>query len=328
MDLVRRGRPLVVWAVSDGRAGIEGQVVGLAQALARLTPVDLETKRIAWRGPLGRLPGWLKPSRALLTPDSGISPPWPDVWIAAGRATLPLSRRVRQWSGGRTFVVQTQDPRTPLDDYDLVIPPRHDQLEGPNVFPIVGSPHRVTAERMRMEADRFAARISALPPPRVAVLIGGASKAHRLSSDAAAELGRRIAEAVLAQGGSLLLTFSRRTPEDAKAALNDALARVPAWIWDGQGENPYFGFLGAADAILVTADSVNMAVEAAASGRPVHILPMEGGSPKFERFHASLQAAGAARPFDGVLESWSYTPLAETDRAAAEILRRLEARRA
>jgi mitochondrial fission protein ELM1 len=44
------------------------------------------------------------------------------------------------WSGGKTFVVQTQDPRAPLDRFDLVIPPQHDGLTGPNVFPILAPP--------------------------------------------------------------------------------------------------------------------------------------------------------------------------------------------
>lgn len=326
MDLVRDGRPIVVWAVSDGRAGIEGQVVGLAQALARLAPVDLHTKRIAWKGMLGRLPNWLKPFPALLSPESGVAPPWPDIWIAAGRATLPLSRRMRRWSRGKTFVVQTQDPRTPLGDYDLIIPPQHDQLAGANVLPIVGSPHRVTPGRLQAESERFSERLAGLPSPKIAVLVGGSSKAHRLTATTAARLGGEIAGAVRAAGGSVLLTFSRRTPEDARQAMVGALGDLPGWIWDGQGDNPYFAFLGAADAILVTEDSVNMAVEAAATGKPVHILAMEGGAPKFDRFHASLRGSGAARPFSGHLEQWTYAPLAETDRAAAEILKRYRER--
>jgi hypothetical protein len=45
------------------------------------------------------------------------------------------------------------------------------------------------------------------------------------------------------------------------------------------------------------------------------------------RFHEALVSAGITRPFAGTLENWDYTPLAETRRAAAEIRRRLLARR-
>ena len=69
-----------------------------------------------------------------------------------------------------------------------------------------------------------------------------------------------------------------------------------------------------------------MAAEAATTGKPVHILALDGGSPKFDAFHAALQARGAARPFAGAVDSWTYAPLDETTRAAHEVLARLAAR--
>ncbi|MFY7853228.1 MAG: ELM1/GtrOC1 family putative glycosyltransferase [Brevundimonas sp.] len=68
-----------------------------------------------------------------------------------------------------------------------------------------------------------------------------------------------------------------------------------------------------------------MAAEAASTGKPVHVLPMVALKPagKFARLHADLRDRGAARPFDGRLEAWSYEPLAETERVARVILARL-----
>jgi len=83
------------------------------------------------------------------------------------------------------------------------------------------------------------------------------------------------------------------------------------------------GRLGLADALVVTGDSVTMISEAAATGKPVHVVELPGGTAKFSRFHAGMGAAGITRPFDGRLESWDYPPLEETARAAAEIRRRL-----
>lgn len=323
------GRPLTVWAVSDGRAGIENQALGLAEALARLTPAEIVVKRIAWKGWAGRLPWWavLAPLRRL-APGGAIAPPWPDVWIGCGRAALPLSMRVRRWSKGRTFVVQVQDPRTPLKPYDLVIPPRHDRLEGANVFPITGSPHRVTPEKIAAEYEPFRGEIDRLPGPRVAVLVGGKSKTFDLSAKAAAKMAAGIRQAVERSGGSLMLTFSRRTPPPAKAAMKAALEGTGGIFWDGEGPNPYFALLAGADFILVTEDSTNMAAEAASTGKPVYVLAMEGRPGKFASFHQELRAHGAARPFEGTLEHWTYEPLAETERAAREVLQRVSSRTA
>jgi len=319
---------LTIWAVSDGRVGIEAQVLGLAEAVARRRPARLVVKRLAWRSGLARLLAPLVPCpRLLLAADSPIAAPWPDLWIGAGRASLPFSRRMRRWSGGHTFVVQTQDPRGGLADFDLVVPPAHDGLSGPNVFPIVGAPNRMDARAFGAELARFAARIDPLPRPRVALIVGGKSNAHDLPAQMARDMAAQVADAVAQAGGSLLVSFTRRTPQPARRALGEGLAGVPGWIWDGKGDNPYVAFLAAADAILVTEDSTNLATDAATTGKPIQVLPMAGGGRKFERFHADLQARGIARPFAGAFPDWSYPPLDETNRAAAELLRRFDARR-
>ena len=323
-------RPLNIQVVSDGRAGIENQALGLAEAVARLTSADIAVGRVRWRLPFDRWPSALK-TPAMLASDS-FDPrtltEWPDLWIATGRATLPLSARVRGWSGGKTFVVQTQDPRWRNGAYDLIVAPAHDELDGDNVFEIIGSPHRITPQRLAAAAPAYAARIDRLPHPRVVALIGGRSKAFDLTPDHAEELAHRIADAVTTAGGSLLLTFSRRTPDAARAVMTARLSGLPGWIWDGTGDNPLFAMLHAADHVLVTQDSANMAAEAASTGKPVHILPMVPlkSADKFQRLHDSLAAHGAARPFDGTLTGWTYPPLAETDRAARAVLEAMATR--
>jgi hypothetical protein len=315
--------PLTIWAVSDGRTGIEAQALGLAEAVARLRPAEIVVKRIGWTRGLGRLPTRLNPGRlSLLKPGSGIAPPWPDIWIAAGRATLPLSRRMK----GKSFVVQTQDPKGPLEGFDLVVPPVHDNLTGPNVFPITGAPNRLTPERMAEDLARWQDRIKALPRPRVALIVGGKSKAFDLPQAQALAMAREVAAAVEAAGGSLMVSFTRRTPEPARRVMAEALSRLPGIVWDDTGDNPYFAFLAAADAVLVTEDSTNLATDAAATGKPVYVLALPGGTDKFTRFHADLRARGVARPFTGMIERWAYPPLSETGRAAAEVLRRYDAR--
>ncbi|MBX3480486.1 MAG: mitochondrial fission ELM1 family protein [Caulobacter sp.] len=320
-------RPITIWAVSDGRAGIQAQAEGLADAVARQRNAVVVIKRIAWTGQIGRLPWWLNLfPRRWLAEGSDFKPPWPDLMIAAGRATLPLSIRMRRWTGGGTFVVQIQDPRTPLHFFDLVAPPNHDRVKGDNVVSIIGSPHRVTPARLEGDYALFADRIDPLPHPRVAVLVGGKSKAFDLTQDRAAAIANDLQAALEEAGGSLLMTFSRRTPQAARDLLRARLGHLPGIIWDGEGPNPYFAFLQGADHIAVTEDSANMAAEAASTGKPVHILKLVGQSLKFRLFHEELQASGATRPFDGHFNAWRYEPLRETDRLAAEVLARMDAR--
>jgi len=326
VDLTAEAAPLRLRVVTDGRAGIENQALGLAEAISRLVPATIEVVRVAWKTPFDPLPARWK-TAAMLAQGHGALTPGCDIWIGCGRASLPLALAVRHQSPA-PFVVQIQDPRLPAQHFDLVIAPAHDRLEGDNVFEILGAPHRVTLARLAEATPAFADRLGALPRPRVAAMIGGRSKAFDLTPAHAAELGREIAAAVGLAGGSLLLTFSRRTPPEAQAAMRAALVGTPGWIWDGEGDNPLFAFLEAADHILVTEDSANMATEAASTGKPVHLLPMvpRRPSPKFARLREALQESGAARPFDPALPEWRYTPLDETRRAAVAALEAYRAR--
>lgn len=311
-------RELTCWVLSEGKPGMERQCLGLAEAVG----LPFEVKRVRPAGLWAAMPAWARPDPrwTLGRGSSRIAPPWPDLLIACGRQSIPFSRAMKYWSRGRTFVVQTQHPRVALDLFDLVVPPRHDQLTGVNVFPIIGAPHPVTPERIARARREFAALFGPLLAPRVGVLIGGASKVHELTAAKAQEIGAQLA-ALSADRISLMVTLSRRTGPRNAALIREALAGTNAYVWDGSGPNPYEAILGWADALIVTSDSVNMAVEAAATGKPVHVLPLEGGSRKFTRFHQDLEVLGITRPFRGRIEFWSYEPLLETPRVAAEIRR-------
>jgi mitochondrial fission protein ELM1 len=315
--------PLNVWTVTDGRAGIEAQALGLAEAIARRTPVMLTSKRIRLRAPWTWLPAGFIPAprQALTIGSDAIEPPWPDVLIGCGRASIPFAMGVRDWSNGRTFVVQLQDPRVNPREFDVVVPPLHDGLEGQNVLPIVGACNRITQERLDFAVSEYRPmNLSELAGPRIAVLIGGKSKRQNIPPARAREISDSLVAVQRETGGALMATLSRRTSPAAQHQFRTWLAPHCAVFFDGEGANPYPAILGVADHVFVTADSVNMATEAAATGKPVHILAVDGPAGKLEGFHASLARRGCARPFKGRLETWSYPPLLETDRVAAAVL--------
>ena len=313
------------WVISDGRIGMENQALGLAEAVG--LPITLKRvepqKRWAWL-PASAWPalahGLKDPLDAVGTPGDEIEPPWPDLLIGTGRYSIFYSLAVRRLSEGRTFTVQTQDPRVHCRFFDLVVPPAHDLYTGPNVVPILGAPHRVTGSKLKTEAERISPNIAHLPRPLAAVLIGGKSKAYRLPEARMEQICEDLTALCAQHNVGLMVTASRRTGEKNQEILNQRLSELPAVFWDGTGLNPYFGYLGLADHILVTGDSTNMVTEAAATGKPVHILELPGGNSKFRRFHRDMEEYGATRKFDGKLETWRYRPLDETGRIA-EIIR-------
>lgn len=320
--------PLTIWTVTDGRAGIENQAVGLAEAIARRVPARIVKKRVQLRTPFSWLPSGFVPMarQAVAINSDPIAPPWPDIWIGCGRASIPLSMGVRQWSNKAAFVVQLQDPRVNPREFDVVVPPVHDGLEGGNVLPIVGSCHRVTPEVLGEALDDYPQPLEDLAGPRFAILIGGKSKRQDISAKRAREIADSLALVQRETGGSLMATLSRRTGDAARMQFRTRLAPHCVVYYEGDGLNPYSAMLSVADHIFVTADSVNMATEAAATGKPVHILEVDGSAGKLERFHKSLIRRGCARTFHGRLETWTYPPLLETDRVAAAVLTAWQAR--
>jgi mitochondrial fission protein ELM1 len=303
------------WIMTEGIPGMENQCLGLAERLGVPTRIFRLLVRAPWR--------WAAPHRLgspfrHLVPGADIPvPPWPRLLIGCGRQSIPFSRAIKRASARRTITVQCQHPRVDPRAFDLVIPPEHDGLTGANVFPILGSPNRITQERLASARGEFAPRFANLRAPRLAVLIGGASKTHRFGEKEAHALAETLRG--LTQTHGLMITASRRTGVNEQAILRTAMVGTDAYFWAGDGTNPYPGMLGWADAVLVTEDSVNMACEAGATGKPVHIYPLPGRGGKFAHFHESLMKRGVSRPFNGTIEHWGYVPLDETGRAANRI---------
>jgi uncharacterized protein len=225
---------------------------------------------------------------------------------------------IRRASGGRTLAAQIQDPQFGRGEFDMLFVPEHDRRRGPRIVLTSGAIHRVTPERLAAERRRFPA-LDALARPVLGVLIGGANRAYRLDVRRLGEIAEMIAAALRRTGGSAVVTPSRRTGEPGLAVLRERLAGLPGVIWDGNGANPYYAYLAIADALLVTADSVSMVSEAAATGKPVHIIGLDGGDAKFARFHEAMRKAGITRPFTGQIECWSYKPPDDTARAGAAL---------
>lgn len=310
------------WVLTDGKAGMESQCLGLAEALG-LSP---EIKRVVPRFPWSVLPPrlWLRPLAAPGAAGDRLAPPWPDLLIATGRQTVALALAIKRASPA-TVTVQIQNPTVDPARFDVVVAPAHDRLAGANVVSTLGALHRVTPERLAEAAGRFRARYAALPRPLVAVLIGGSNRQYRLTRRAAAQLADGLARMARDHGAGLVITPSRRTDAAALGLISARLSGLSVDLWDGTGDNPYFGMLALADAFVVTGDSVNMVSEACATGKPVYVFDLDGGSAKFARFHAAMRAFGATRPFSGTLERWTYPPLDDVARAAEAVRRRLAA---
>jgi uncharacterized protein len=307
------------WIITDGKTGMDVQARGVADALG----VAYEMKRVAPRGLFAALAPWgpVAPSEGFAQPGSPFAPPWPDLAIATGRASIPYLRALRRRAGPQTFTVVLQDPKTSASTADLIWVPAHDTRRGANVIATLTAPHSFSPVRLAALRATVPPDIAALPTPRIAVILGGKNGVYTFT-DADDDRLEASLISLGKLGASFMVTPSRRSHLRLVRAVERATADRPRILWNGTGDNPYPDFLAHADALIVTADSVNMCGEACATGKPVYVFTPSGGSAKFARFHAGLARAGAARPlperFDQLVP-WSYAPVDSAGLIAAEI---------
>lgn len=327
MEIVQsRETAPTIWAISDGLAGNAVQARALADATARLTGATVAERLAQPRKPFDRLPaalwaalgaregGW--PFTGLADGGAALARPWPDLAIGAGRRAAPALAALKRLGG--VPVVQIMNPGMRRGAFDLIVSPRHDRLSGPGVVETLGGLNGLDDAALAAAAERWRPRLRHIPEPRVAVLVGGPSRSADFSPRGLQRLTDGLVRLAI-DGAGLMVTPSRRTPRAAVDRLADALTGVGGWVWSGVGDNPYPGILALADAVVATADSVNMCSEAAAAGKPLYVAGMGRLDAKIARFHADLAAYGAARPFDGDLDTWRYPPLREAARIAEQI---------
>lgn len=234
---------------------------------------------------------------------------WKTVIIAAGSATAPCAvLRKKQLCGAK--LVQVLHPRCSLHHFDAVVTLAHDFPDGsqipPNCITSAGSLHDLDAERLARHATRNpVSELADADRPHVALLLGGprgfVSRLMHWRDKDATELAKQIAD-VTCHKGTVVISVSRRTPLAFTVRLQRVLGSIlgveRVIFDDGRSRNRYLSLLGSSDAIIVTADSVNMLSEASATNAPVFIAGSVR-SRRLRRFHAEQIERGNVRPLQG-----------------------------
>lgn len=315
-------RPLC-WCISKGMAGMNSQTRGLADAVGARH--EMHDAKMSW--PWSWLPVASVPKRLSVLrdfPDVESCEP-PRLVISCGRHGVVPSLALKRRFGSSVFTVHIQDPKMDTTGFDLVVAPSHDDVRGPNVYSTMGAIHYVTEARLD-EARRSptASILKTDERPVVTVLIGGPNRYFSFDDDDVGRLIASLREVVDANAVRLCVLASNRSGPKVMAALREAFGDEH-YLWDGDGDNPYFAALAVASYLVVTGDSVSMVTEAAATGRPVYVhhLKQQRASARFTRFHEMFEDARITRALDGELASWHYDIPNDTPRIAALIKERI-----
>ncbi len=308
-------RALVVWLIDEGHPGHRAQSLGLVAALERLGRA-IELLPIAAST---RLPGMLRPparrafdhgppalARWLTRRVSGLSRPEgsaPGLIVSSGgRSVFANALLARETGAANLFI---GDPRPyPPAWFRAVLSPVP-VPDAPNVAEVVVLPTTISAEGCAVAArERWP---EGPPAPVWALLAGGDSRSHRFDATDWRELAAGADALARAHGIRWLIATSRRSGPVAERTLRTHLdpgAVAEAALFGERPEPVIRAYLGAAEAIFVTQDSLTMLSEALVLERPLTAL-----APRRVRLVAgSLMATMLAR-FER-LEGFARRPIA------------------
>ena len=268
-------QPPVVWVLESTRAGENTQLKALADELGW----DYQFKQMHHR--LG-VPYFLLGSSLLGVDEeiSGLSAPWPDLIIPASARNEPVCRWIRDRAGKTVRLVHLGRPWANIKHFDLVVTTPQYRLRAKRNIHINTVPmhYPVDSARIGDELQEWRIKLSDLPKPYIALMVGGHSGPYSFDERAAQRLVKQANHKAKTLGGSLLISTSARTPKHVANYLEQQLS-VPHYFhyWGSSDKNPYYAFLGLAESIIVTGDSISMLSEACAMLKPVYIFDLGEG---------------------------------------------------
>ncbi|MGB1757993.1 MAG: mitochondrial fission ELM1 family protein [Candidatus Puniceispirillaceae bacterium] len=323
-----------VWSVSDGTAGMRYQSLALAAIMGWDQSADFRDIVVTPHPILRHLPrlGHWVPGLPL-TQDA--TPPvatisrisdYPNILVTCGRRmagmSIALKARARR-DGADMTTIHLQDPRLDPAYFDMLIVPHHDRARGDNVIVTKAALNRMNKSHIAASADSVPQHWSSTASPRVAVMIGGDNRRYKISNDMAVQMAQQLAAFAAANDAHLFLVPSRRCPDLTLSQLTSALPRENCFIATNDQPNPYPGVLAMADAVIVTSDSVNMASEAASTGKPVLIAYWQAETGRIAKFHHTMQAGKHTAPLTKMMPAEPFVPLDESAMVRQQVSARL-----
>lgn len=275
-----------ILVVDEGHAGHRTQSRGLATALAARTgaAVDVVEARLVLRGAfrpwLRMLVSWFPRGlpaallRRAYAVDRDIGALQADVVVSSGGSSVPFAVSIARRLGAKYVFCGELGP-FPARWCDVILSP----VPMPGHPAVVMTELLVTTLSPELVAGRgadYRARAAGSGGRRLgAVLVGGGSRSHRYTEADWVALADGLNRLARDDGWRWLVSTSPRTPRDAGELLASRID--PQWLvkavwWHRQPERVVMDFLGAADCVFVTQDSLSMVSEAVAAGKPTVTL--------------------------------------------------------
>ena len=303
--------------LTEGMHGMISQVEGLAKAL----DLDFIHEKIELNNFWKFFPPKITPIQKFVFKNKIINDF--DIVISCGRKSVIPSIYLKKKFKNRIMNIHIQDPKVSLDNFDYVVAPEHDGLNGKNVLKSKGAIHYI--REAELKENEFYLKSQIKKEKIITLIIGGPNKYYDYNISDIEQIFSKVQKNFLDKNYQLILIPSMRTPikiiEKAKNFFdNDQI------IINDVDKKAYLSSLRLARHIVITCDSTSMISEAAITGKPIYVAQMQPTKKnyRFSKFFELFKSLNIIKDLENIVDEWSYEKLNETDRISGYIKEKLK----
>ena len=293
--------------LTEGMHGMISQVEGLAKAL----DLDFIHEKIELNNFWKLIPPKITPIRSFVFKNN-IDEKF-NIIISCGRKSVIPSIYLKKKFKKKILNIHIQDPKVSLDNFDFVIIPEHDGVNGKNVITTKGAIHYLRSEELNGNKDYLKSQIKR--ENLVTLIAGGPNKYYDYNEQSIKEIFSKIDKNFISKGFQLIFVPSMRTPQKIIDLAKNYFGNDQIIITKVD-KKAYLSSLKISNYIVVTCDSTSMISEAAITGKPIYVaqLPSIKKNVRFIKFFELFKSLNIIKDLEDSVENWNYEKLNETDR--------------
>ena len=247
-----------------------------------------------------------------------------DVIISCGRKSVIPSIFIKKNSKKKVFNIHIQDPKVSLDNFDVVVVPQHDNLNGDNVITTKGAIHYLTIQEIEENKGYLSSKIKS-GKEVVTLILGGSNKYYKYTRENIENVFLKVSENFIKNNFQLIVVPSMRTPKDIIEFASEYFGNEHLVIKDVD-KKAYLSALELSKFIVVTCDSSSMISETTITGKPIYVaqIPASKDDYRFRKFMSLFKELNIVKVLENNIENWNYEKLDETNRVAKEIKKKFD----
>ena len=297
--------------LTEGMHGMISQVEGLAKAL----DIDFTHHKVE----LNHLWKFIPPNLSPVSQNvfKKIDHDDFDVIISCGRKSVIPSIHLKNTANKKVFNIHIQDPKVDLNNFDFIVAPEHDAIQGQNVISTKGAIHYLTENEISENKDYLNSFIKKDERKIWTLILGGPTKYYDYSTKNMKHIFTSLYKLLKKHDFQLVVVPSMRTPINTIHYAREFFGDNHTIIMDVD-KKAYLSALALSENIIVTCDSSSMISEAALTGKPIYIasiLPRKNDK-RFQSFRNLFRELNITRNLGEEVENWTYEKLDETNRVA------------